>query len=176
MGTRRRVRRMHLNKLTKKNQKRMIEHNDTYNNRWHSKNRTHQAILSYIHSYKYDIDGIYTMTKPEFNKLMKPYRRIKKYIFVVPEDKLHDVLNHEYDLDKNIQIKITPFTSSYTFEFDDFSQLFSINNITKQLKIVFIVYHIKSYGDISSISSSVSIESICLLSLSANVVCLLSDK
>ena len=102
MDTRRRVRRMHLNKLTKKNQKRMIEHNDTYNNRWHSKNRTHQAILSYIHSYKYDIDGIYTMTKPEFNKLMKPYRRIKKYIFVVPEDKLHDVLNHEYDLDKNI--------------------------------------------------------------------------
>ena len=80
-----------LNKLTKKNQKRMIEHNDTYNNRWHSKNRTHQAILSYIHSYKYDIDGIYTMTKPEFNKLMKPYRRIKKYIFVVPEDKLNDV-------------------------------------------------------------------------------------
>ena len=102
MGTRRRVRRMHLNKLTKKNQKRMIDHADTYNNRWHSKNRTHQAILSYINSYKYDIDGIYTMPTQEFNKLMKPYRRIKKYIFVVPEDKLHDVLNHEYDLDKNI--------------------------------------------------------------------------
>jgi len=34
---------------------------------------------------------------------------------------------------ENIQIKITPFTSSYTFEFDDFSQLFNINNITKQL-------------------------------------------
>ena len=42
------------------------------------------------------------MPTQEFNKLMKPYRRIKKYIFVVPEDKLHDVLNHEYDLDKNI--------------------------------------------------------------------------
>ena len=102
MGTRRRVRRAHLNKLTKKNQKRMIDHAYTYNNRWHSKNRTHQAILSYINSYKYDIDGIYTMPTQEFNKLMKPYSRIKKYIFVVPEDKLHDVLNHEYDLDKNI--------------------------------------------------------------------------
>ena len=62
-----------------------------------------QWILKYIELYnnEYDRGEITSEEKNKFNKLMKPYRKYKKYIFTLPKSDVKAILNHKYDLKTN---------------------------------------------------------------------------
>ena len=68
--------------------------------RRNSNNKT-QTILDYVATKNLGIDKVSPDETAEFNKLMKPYRGLKKYVFVFREDELKNALNNNYDLDKH---------------------------------------------------------------------------
>ena len=88
------------NKLSKKEKQRRIARGNEYNKSWNSSNKSHQKILDYINE-KTRTGDVTSAETNEFNRLMKSYPDIKKYIFVIPENKLKSVLNHDYDLKKH---------------------------------------------------------------------------
>jgi len=87
-----------------------------------------QWILKYIELYnnEYDRGEITREEKNKFNKLMKPYRKYKKYIFTLPKSDVKAILNHKYDLKKNKDKMKTKLSKKETQKCKEMVRRFSV--------------------------------------------------